>query len=320
MNNNAAAVLLLLNTLALGKQVPVSRGELVEIGGSFRIPDVMQRSGCELIEVGATNRTHLKDYAASINDDTALLMKVHASNYAIEGFTAAVAEAELAALAHAHELPLVVDLGSGNLVDYAALGLPPEPTVAQVVGAGADLVTFSGDKLLGGPQAGIIAGRRDLIAQIKKNPLKRALRLDKMTLAALEAVLRLYRRPEDLPNTLPTLRYLTRPLADIEALAENLCPVLQTQLTSHYHVTVAAGFSQIGSGAMPVETLATAALHIRPVDGDDSRLRKLVESFRSLPVPVIGRVSNGVLMFDLRCLDDRRLFVQQLSLLGMSAA
>jgi L-seryl-tRNA(Ser) seleniumtransferase len=320
VNNNAAAVLLLLNTLAMGKQVPVSRGELVEIGGSFRIPEVMLRSGCQLVEVGATNRTHLKDFADAITDNTALLMKVHASNYAIQGFTAAVSETDLAELAHAHDLPLVIDLGSGNLLDYAALGLPPEPTVSDAIAAGADLVTFSGDKLLGGPQAGIIAGRRDLIAQIKQNPLKRALRLDKMTLAALEEVLRLYRRPEELSKSLPTVRHLTRPLADIEALAEYLCPILQAQLAAQYAVSVATGFSQIGSGAMPVETLPTAVIHIRPLDDDDAKLRQLVERFRSLPVPVIGRVNNGVVIFDLRCLDDKQLFVEQLSELGAVSA
>ncbi|MCL4104402.1 UNVERIFIED_CONTAM: hypothetical protein GTU68_047364 [Idotea baltica] len=312
VNNNAAAVLLLLNTLALGKQVPVSRGELVEIGGSFRIPEVMQRSGCELVEVGATNRTHLKDYAAAIGDNTALLMKVHTSNYAIEGFTASVSEMDLADLAHAHGLPLVVDLGSGNLLDYKTLGLPPEPTVSDAIAAGADIVTFSGDKLLGGPQAGIIAGRRDLIAEIKKNPLKRALRLDKMTLAALEELLRLYRKPEELSKTLPTLRHLTRPLADIEALAKDLLPILAACLAPKYTVTVASGFSQIGSGAMPVETLATAVLHISAVDNDDAKLRQLVDRLRSLPVPVIGRVNNGVMILDLRCLDNKQLFIDQL--------
>ena len=316
VNNNAAAVLLVLNTLALAREVPVSRGELVEIGGSFRIPEVMLRAGCTLVEVGATNRTHLKDYRVAISENTALLMKVHASNYRIEGFTTAVSETELAALASEHDLPFVIDLGSGNLVDFSALGLPPEPTVAEAITNGADIVTFSGDKLLGGPQAGVIAGRRDLIEQIKQNPLKRALRLDKMTLAALEAVLRLYRNPDTLVQRLPTLRQLTRSCEEIEALASSLLTPLQDALSPRYTVEVAPGFSQIGSGAMPVETIPTACLHLGPTTEDDASLRRLAAAFRALPLPVIGRISNGVLIFDLRCLEDEEALLNQLPQLG----
>jgi len=316
VNNNAAAVLLVLNTLAMAGEVPVSRGELVEIGGSFRIPEVMQRSGCTLVEVGATNRTHLKDYRAAITQDTALLMKVHTSNYRIEGFTTAVSEAELSVLAGERGLPFVVDLGSGNLVDFPTLGLPPEPTVADAIASGADIVTFSGDKLLGGPQAGVIAGRRDLIEQIKQNPLKRALRLDKMTVAALEAVLRLYRNPDTLVNRLPTLRHLTRSTGDIKVQATKLLAPLQAVLSPDYTAAVAPGFSQIGSGAMPVENIPTACLHLRPVIENDASLRNLVEAFRSLSTPVIGRINNGVLIFDLRCLDDEETLLALLPQLG----
>lgn len=309
VNNNAAAVLLVLNTLAAEGDVPVSRGELVEIGGSFRIPEVMERSGCKLIEIGATNRTHLKDYEGAITDRTSLLMKVHTSNFKIDGFTKSVGELELAELAHAHQLPFVIDLGSGNLVDFAALGLPDEPTAAQSIVNGADIITFSGDKLLGGPQCGIIAGRKDLVSRIRKNPLKRALRLDKMTLAALAEVLKLYRSPERLRQELPTLRFLTRELSDIKSQAARVQTVLADILPDHYRVESIACLSQIGSGALPVEAIDSFGLAIRA--DTDAHLRLLVTALRKLPRPVIGRLNGGVLTLDLRCLDCEDAFIAQ---------
>lgn len=319
VNNNAAAVLLVLNTLAMHKEVPVSRGELVEIGGSFRIPEVMTRAGCTLVEVGATNRTHLHDFRGAIGADTALLMKVHTSNYRVEGFTCDVEEDELAALASEHHIPFVHDLGSGNLVNFSALGLPDEPTAAQALTNGADLITFSGDKLLGGPQAGLIAGRADLIAQIKRNPLKRALRLDKMTLAALAEVLKLYRDPQTLSEHLPTLRLLTRAQPAIRDQAQALLSAVQAAVLPHYDVSVTDCVSQIGSGSLPVETLPSAALQIVAQSGQDKDLRRLAEALRKLPLPVIGRLHKNALWLDLRCLeaDQQSLFVDQLGSLHL---
>ena len=315
VNNNAAAVLLTLNTLALGKTVPVSLGELVEIGGSFRVPDIMGRSGCRLVEVGTTNRTHRKDYANAIDADTALLMRVHTSNYRIEGFTNTVPETELATLAEENNIPFVVDMGCGNLIDLKALGLPHEATAQQTLDHGADLVLFSGDKLLGGPQAGIIAGRSDLVASIKQNPLKRALRLDKVTLAALEATLQLYRNPDELVSTLPTLRLLTRAEDDIRQQADRLGPNVSSHLGDSYRVETASVSSQIGSGALPVEVLPSAALSITAVNGEDEPLRSLAQRLRQLPKPVIGRLHNGALLLDLRCLEPihEDAFIEQLS-------
>ena len=316
VNNNAAAVLLTLNTLANNREVPVSRGELVEIGGSFRIPEVMQGSGCQLVEIGATNRTHLKDYAAAIGENTALLLKVHTSNYRIEGFTDSVSEPDLAELALQHKLPLVADLGSGILIDFAALGLPQEPTAAESIANGVDIITFSGDKLLGGPQCGIIAGRKELVEQMRKNPLKRALRLDKMTLAALAEVLKLYRDPVSLINKLPTLRYLTRPLADMQDQAQRLVPAVQEALSKSFLVGSKTSYSQIGSGALPIETLESIVLYIAPLEPNDSIVRALSEALRALPCPIIGRIHKGELLLDLRCLDNEANFLQQLQLLA----
>ena len=313
VNNNAAAVYLMLNTLAAKKEVPVSRGELVEIGGAFRIPDIMSRSGVKLVEIGTTNRTHLKDYAAAINPRTAALMKVHTSNYAIQGFTASVSEDKLAELAHKHKLPFITDLGSGMLVNLEDYGLPHEPTPREALAAGADLVSFSGDKLLGGPQAGLIVGRKELVDRVRRNPMKRALRVDKMILAALEAVLRLYADPERLKRRLPTMRHLTRAPAEIEAQAQRLLPDVQAALKGKANAEVVSVKSQIGSGSLPVDLIASHGIAVS-ISGKrrSAAAADIAAAFRALPVPVIGHISDGAFIMDLRCMEHEQEFVEQL--------
>ena len=307
VNNNAAALLLVLGTLAAKREVPVSRGELIEIGGSFRLPELMTRSGCRLREVGTTNRTHLADFSDAIGAKTGAVLKVHTSNYSIEGFTAAAPEAALARLCRERGVPFVVDLGSGTLCDLRPYGLPHEPTAGESIAQGADLVTFSGDKLLGGPQAGIIVGKRTLLARIRRNPLRRALRVDKLTLAALGAVLRLYRDPERLAERVPALRMLTRPVEDIRAMAERLRPAIGQALAGRASAEVVACESQIGSGALPTQRIPSAGIALRP--GSE----RIAAAFRKLPVPVIGRVHQGAFILDLRCLQDEPAFTAQLA-------
>ena len=323
VNNNAAAVLLTLAALASKQEVIVSRGELIEIGGAFRIPDIMRRAGCKLVEVGATNRTHLADYEAAIGPSTALVMKVHTSNYVVQGFTASVSAQDLAPLCATHGIPVVEDLGSGTLVDLNQWGLPPEPTPQQSLTAGVGVVTFSGDKLLGGPQAGLIVGRKELIAKIRRHPLKRSLRCDKATLAALEATLRLYRDPERLPERLPTLRMLTRTPAQLRPLAKRLQPLLAAALGPDVEVSILPCKSQIGAGSLPVDRLESLCLAIAPAQpkskGSGAFCKRVADTLRGLPIPVIGRIEDGQVKLDLRCLDGVEAvnrFAEQLTQLG----
>ncbi len=321
-NNNAAAIMLVLNSLALRKEVPTSRGELIEIGGSFRLPDIMARSGCRLREVGTTNRTHLRDFAEAIGPRTGLVMKVCTSNYVIEGFTASADQSALARLCNDRGVPFVVDLGSGSLVDLREFGLPHEPTVRETLESGADIVTFSGDKLLGGPQAGIIVGRRDLIERIRRNPMKRALRVDKLTVAALSAVLRMSADPARLVERHPALRQLTRPLDQIRKSAERLRPVLAAKLDGVASVEIVDCGCQIGSGALPSRMIASAGLAVRPLRSarGGTALKGLAAAFRKLSTPVIGRIQDGSFIMDFRCLEDESAFAAQVASLQPRAS
>ncbi len=319
VNNNAAAVLLCLNTLSNCRDAVVSRGELIEIGGAFRMPEIMARAGARLVEVGTTNRTHPKDYLSALNAETGVILKVHTSNYRIQGFTSEVGTRELSAIAKKAGVPLLHDLGSGTLADLTAYGLRREPTVREALAEGADLVTFSGDKLLGGPQAGFIVGKRGLIAAISRNPMKRALRIDKIRLAAIEATLKLYRDPDRLAEDLPTLRLLARPRQDIEASADRVLPCLTQELGDAFVVELCECQSQIGSGALPLETIESVGLSIR-ASASGGAIVDFARRLRQLPTPVIGRIEKDRLVLDFRCLTDERAFLSNLAHLRNDAA
>ncbi|MGE9985269.1 L-seryl-tRNA(Sec) selenium transferase [Desulfovibrio sp. SGI.169] len=299
VNNNAAAVLLMLDGFCKGGEVIVSRGELVEIGGSFRIPEVMEKSGARLREVGATNRTHLRDYAAAINENTRALLRVHTSNYRIVGFHAAVPLPELAALAHERGLPLFEDLGSGSFMDFSSHGLPNEPTVPSVLAGGADLVTFSGDKVLGGPQAGIIAGRKEMVDALKRDPLTRALRCDKLCLAALEATLRLYLDPEQARQRIPTLRRICLRPEELSRRARALAARLRKALGESCAVSVRPDVSRVGGGAFPQYDLPTSLVCLKPARLSATALKK---ALLDADPPLLGRLED-----DHFCLDPRTL-------------
>ena len=298
VNNNAAAVLLMLATFAQGKEVIISRGELIEIGGAFRIPDIMAQAGCKLVEVGTTNRTHLKDYRNAINENTAFLMKVHTSNYQIQGFTSSVSEEELVALGQEFNLPVISDLGSGSLTDMQALNLPAEPMVQQKVASGVDLVSFSGDKLLGGPQAGIIVGKKAFIDQLQQHPLKRVLRCDKVILSGLEATLRHYLFPDRLTDELPTLHLLTQSLDSLQHKAERLREALYKRLDCRYFLQIEPSEAQIGSGALPTEKIPSLAVTISADKQSD--LLELEKQFKAYPNPIIARFAQQKMWLDVR--------------------
>ncbi|MBB5349388.1 L-seryl-tRNA(Sec) selenium transferase [Desulfoprunum benzoelyticum] len=304
VNNNAAAVLLVLETLARGTEVIVSRGQLVEIGGSFRIPDVMAKSGARLIEVGATNRTHLFDYERAITPETSMLLKVHTSNFRIIGFTAELSAEEMVQLAHKHGVLVMEDLGSGCLVDLSRFGLPREPTVQEIVKAGVDVVTFSGDKLLGGPQAGIIVGKRDVIERVKKNPLNRALRIDKFTLSSLEIILREYFDPIAALQNIPTLAMLTISADKIKKRAQALLRRTSKDIADRCVLSLMSTVSRVGGGAMPEYNLPSWAVALQP---QDMSLNAVETDFRQLPVPLIGRIENDKFIMDMRTIQENEI-------------
>lgn len=304
VNNNAAAVLLALNTLAAGKEVVVSRGQLVEIGGSFRLPDIMVRAGARLVEVGTTNRTRISDYEAAISDETALILCVHTSNFRIIGFTEEVSIKQLVELGGHLSVPVMHDVGSGSLVDMTQFGLRGEPLVQDSVQAGADVVTFSGDKLLGGPQAGLVVGRREIVDTMAANPLARALRIDKLTAAALEGTLKLYADPEMLAATIPTFKSITRPVEDIGRAARRLKRLLAKALPEEIRIEVVDGFSEVGGGSLPGERLPTKLVAVSSDRAGTASPMDLARAFRMAEPPIFGRVGEGRLLLDMRTVLD----------------
>ena len=306
VNNNAGAVLLCLETLARDKEVVVSRGELVEIGGSFRVPDVMAKSGGILREVGTTNRTHLRDYENAIAPNTGLLLKVHTSNYSVVGFTAEVSLPELVDLGAAHQLPVMEDLGSGTFIDFSKYGLLKEPTVQESVTAGADVITFSGDKLLGGPQSGIIVGKKEVIDRIKKNPITRALRIDKLTLAALESTLRLYRDVDKAARIIPTLRMILLPLDEIQKRAQQLADALKKSSDARLHIQLIERSSKTGGGALPLMELPSLCVGIQIEGISPNALEK---TMRSNDPPIIGRIEDDLFVMDPRTIQKDELSI-----------
>jgi len=306
VNNNAAAVLLVLDTLARGGEVVVSRGELVEIGGAFRIPDVLKKSGASMVEVGTTNRTRIADYEGAVTEETSLLLKVHTSNYRIVGFSESVAASVLVALGRRLDIPVMEDLGSGSLVDLSSFGLPPEPTVQETLSAGVDVVTFSGDKLLGGGQAGFIVGKSDFIERIRKNPLNRALRVDKLTLAAAEATLTAYRDPVRAIQEIPALRMITRSFDETKRIARRIARKINKTPHPGFDVVSAEETSRVGGGAYPTADLPGGVVVILPQEISSARLEKRL---RSLPVPIIARLSKDRVVIDPRTVDDREISI-----------
>ncbi len=304
VNNNAAAVLVSLETLARGREVVVSRGELVEIGGSFRIPEVMRKSGARMVEVGATNKTHLRDYESAVGPDTALLLKVHKSNFHVIGFTDEVDRGELAKLGRKHGIPVMEDLGSGCFVDFSKYGLVREPTVQEVLAQGVDLVTFSGDKLLGGPQAGIILGRKDLVGAIRKNQLSRALRIDKLTLLALEETLRIYRDEQEAVRQIPTLRMILASPKSLKERARRLIKWVGKVETGKFTIRTADGESKVGGGALPLLVLPTSLISLVP---GTLSANALEESFRTYDPPILVRIEKDRVLLDLRTVQEGEL-------------